>query len=460
MIQEHADNVTLNVLKYCGTPQGSLVSSSSASSGHNLTESSPECNPISPKSNGNLHMWRGTTPSPDTAKNRLKSSGSRTDSLDSGGRPDSRSRDRSADKINFFNKPIHKIKRFLERHERDARCKSEHPFMTSLNSGDSTDEAIDELDAVIKECETRGVHDAQRRRRRGDRHNGGTWPKCTPHTDIVTQQIFTATKEKERPRLPALFANTNCFVPQQMSSPTHDNKLPPTPPERKDSFERGASMRHSPQTSDSSVKYPHLPLTVPAKPKTYTSSPNDKSTHSHHSSSSSSSVSKNIKVTCDPGIRSSSCATSSPIHYSASSTPESSTTSPDYSVVSANIHESEYVKPKPTVAKLTHRQRDNKRSSRDCGPCKPTTLDVKSQYSPRPIPHTGGQIISQSHPVVSPGSHKAPLPSSHSTVSTPQQTLISPSDKSSLAVVSSIRSSEKPPVPPSYNKTHHNFNPS
>ena len=40
-IHECGDQVVLNVLKYCPSPHPSLVSSS-ASSGHNLTETSPD----------------------------------------------------------------------------------------------------------------------------------------------------------------------------------------------------------------------------------------------------------------------------------------------------------------------------------------------------------------------------------------------------------------------------------
>ena len=300
-IAKAGSHIVFSVLKYSVIPQPSLVSSS-ASSGHNLTESSPDALSTSPKS-PHSRLWANT--SPDSNKISLKSSGSQTDSLDSpptSARSPTRvsrsdvEKSNSADKhyINIFGKPIlNTLDRDRERSEMSHNSSGVGLSMGRIKSGvavspasshDSPpplpthpppplpsphrtmeEEVIDDLNAIIHHYTknpaptTLSGSKEKRTRTRDKDENGGTWPKCRGPLDYPgAPQAFppAVVKTKERPPLAAI-ANDHSYV-RPSTSPPGVNKVAPTPPERSDSFNRSksinSSIKHSPQSSAEAVQ--------------------------------------------------------------------------------------------------------------------------------------------------------------------------------------------------------------
>ena len=145
---------------------------------------------------------------------------------------------------------------------------------------DEAKDVVEEIQAIIKEQQMRTPElllskssaPKQREllsRREKEMENGGTWPKCRPAFDYPLFNGPTAfipgvigPSKKDRPPLPLhmsehpYLSNSNSVT--SPPSQTHMmGKVPPTPPERSDSFNRGKSIKHSPQNSDSMVKYKH-----------------------------------------------------------------------------------------------------------------------------------------------------------------------------------------------------------
>ena len=425
MIQSSIDQVSLNVLKYCPTPQPSLLLSSSASSGHNLTESSQDATSISPRS----PRWATSPVSRSTAKaTPLKSSGSQTDSLDS---PVSSARHHGADKTRLIDRAIKRIVKPFhsgERDERDARRKSSgYTFATTPSSYAPTeDDGIDGLNSIIEQYvkphpSTGNKQTKDKRPRRTRQLEHGTWPKCRSHVDYVVggMVIPPFNPKKPRPSLSAVTQTNGGFAAD--SNAVH--KLPPMPPERTDSFGRGASIKHSPQSSDSTVKYMHMTSGSSggnsSASGSYTPSPSKAPTKQL---SQLDSQPRTIDSTTNHASFDNAVASSS--HFpSRPATHESKTQSPDYTVRSAgnqelnkyatqqqpepasqNHHRSAW--PPPTAS--SHNQKERRtapapgsRSRPDYPAAKPTSLDIQPIYSPRPLPHSG-QNITPSHPVAPP----------------------------------------------------------
>ena len=293
-ISKAGNHVVFSVLKYSITPQPSLVSSS-ASSGHNLTESSPDALSTSPKS-PHSRLWANT--SPDSNKISLKSSGSQTDSLDSpptsarsptrggaGGRGEGE-KSSSADKhyLRMFGigKPFLST---LERERDDvvhglsSRVKggvavspaSSHdsppPLPTHppppLRSPHRTEEeeVIEGLNQIIHQYTTLSGSKEKRIRNRDKDDNGGTWPKCRGPLDYPgPPQAFppAVVKTKERPPL-SVIPTDHSYARTSTSPLGGSGKVAPTPPERSDSFSRSktinSSIKHSPQSSAEPPKY-------------------------------------------------------------------------------------------------------------------------------------------------------------------------------------------------------------
>ena len=258
MIQSSVDQVTLSVLKYCPTPQPSLLLSSSASSGHNLTESSPDATSISPRS----PRWATSPVSQSTAKaTPLKSSGSQTDSLDS-----PVARHQTGDKARLIDRAIKRIAKPFhsgERDERETRRKSSgYTFATTPSSYAPTeDDGIDGLNSIIEQYVKPHPSNAkptkEKRARRTRQIEHGTWPKCRSHVDYVVGGMIIPPFNPKKPR-PSLSAITQTNGGGFAVDSNVVHKLPPMPPERTDSFSRGASIKHSPQSSDSTIKYMHM----------------------------------------------------------------------------------------------------------------------------------------------------------------------------------------------------------
>ncbi len=308
-VSKSGSDVVLSVLKYSvvspgGVSGGGLVSSSSASSGHNLTESSPDALSASPRS-PHSRLWDNT--SPESNKVSLKSSGSQTDSLDSP-TPSARSpaRGGAGEKpqesryMNVFRKPP-----FLSTLERDTgsgmgagpdrdredggRMHSSAGMVSrgkggavgmSPSSHDSPpppplpahppppytsshrtmeEEVIDDLNAIIHHYTknpTPGALSAGKVKRTRDKdENAGTWPKCRGPLDYPGgPQAFppAIVKTKEHPPLSVIAAD-HAYVMSTSPSAGGSGKVAPTPPERSDSFNRSktitSSIKHSPQNS-------------------------------------------------------------------------------------------------------------------------------------------------------------------------------------------------------------------
>ena len=302
-ISKAGNHVVFSVLKYSITPQPSLVSSS-ASSGHNLTESSPDALSTSPKS-PHSRLWANT--SPDSNKISLKSSGSQTDSLDSpptsarsptrgggggGGRGDgekSSSADKHYLKLFGIGKPfLSTLERERERDEMVhslGRVKGGGVAVIPASSHDSPpplpthpppplqhrteeEEVIEGLNAIIHQYNKNLVTSAtlsgskeKRTRSRDKDDNGGTWPKCRGPLDYPgAPQAFppAVVKTKERPPL-SVIPTDHSYARTSTSPIGGSGKVAPTPPERSDSFSRSktinSSIKHSPSNSAEPQKY-------------------------------------------------------------------------------------------------------------------------------------------------------------------------------------------------------------
>lgn len=461
LIQSSIDHVTLNVLKYCPTPQPSLMLSSSASSGHNLTESSPDATSISPQS-PRSNTWGSSPPplsTPKVISAPLKSSGSQTDSLDS---PVTSARHQGTEKVGLIDRAFKRIVKPFhsgERNERDMRRKSSGYTITMSSAYEMTDDdGIDGLNAIIKQYvkphPSNNKPKEKKRPRRTRQLENGTWPKCRPHVDYTVGQMvippFNPTKC--RPSLSVVTQTNGNFAVDSNAASTHN--LPPTPPERTDSFKRGASIKHSPQSSDSTVKYMHI---------TSGSSGANSSTSGSYTSSPSKPPAKVLSL-MDSQPRTIDSTTNlagfentiASSHYpSGPSLPshESKTQSPDYTVRSANNQElNKYIQQQqqPEPQPQPHRRPawpsaappHNRKEWRGAAPLtngsrsrphysatKPKSLDTQPILSPRPLPHTG-QNITPSHPVAPPFSPPASRMSSAHQPSINKPVLISTQNQS------------------------------
>lgn len=281
LLSEAGDHVVLNVLRYCQTPTSSLVSSMSMFSGTNFDGYSDGGGFRSP-------AWKTPTDELNSDAGKLsgnatlKSSGSQTDGLDShhgdlpflGGYeivPTSSAFKRSAydegqeqHEKNLFDKAINVIARPFRsnRAVRDARSKSTHPFVNSSvvdawrceEDSPSPQNLMDTVPSLPSTAPGAG---------KAKTKSHGTWPKCRVHidytfpTELGSRPSWSASR---RPHLLQMTRDGSSALPPNPS----DHKVPPLPPTRRDSFKRSASMKHSPQNSDSATKYASAKASVAA----------------------------------------------------------------------------------------------------------------------------------------------------------------------------------------------------
>lgn len=214
MAQESGDQVTLNVLRYTPTPSSSISSTVILSS-----ESS------SPEHHSTTSIARTSPPSWIMQQSEVM-----TPAVPLMSPPGPQQAVPTASKA----KPKRR-----ERHERDERCKSVHPFLTAssdLDHSPGEDEVLDELNTIVNQM-------AKATKPKKQRENG-TWPKCRAHTDYTNPASILP---KIRPRLPDLVKDSKTYTER-------DGKGPPTPPERSDSFKRSASIKHAPPTKGAEPK--------------------------------------------------------------------------------------------------------------------------------------------------------------------------------------------------------------
>ncbi len=464
LVGEGGDMVVLNILKYTSTPQPSLVSSS-ASSNQIGMETSPEASSTSPNSTHTTTTWY--TSSPESGKTNslsLRTSGSQTDSLDSphssarmpgdgmSGRAHSEQEkpnllDRA---YKFISKPFHNDRdRNREREDRtssremDGSSKS-YISPSPSNACSAEEEVIEELNKTINGCikqstpsmAARGTvnslfqpKDPKRSSRREEPDNAGTWPKCRPHVGYLDNTVVSSQLPFEAPKKqrPSLTPNMNersytSSNSQSRSEAEMDSKVPPKPPERNDSFKRGASIKHSPQNSDTS-KYSHghvNNVSATSTPTPYLPSPTKQSSHLIKGRSDKQSPINNSSVQLTKYEK----HQSSSMHYVINPKPDT-TKYLDNTVVSAQDqdilqHFSQkwhQQRGRPLSAPSGRNRREQLdmahlvHGSRDHGPNKPTSLDINPVYpliySPRPLPHSGQNITPSGGGTVSPRDHNS-----------------------------------------------------
>ena len=297
------DTLSLTVLKCSPSPHPSLVSSS-ASSGHNLTDglNSPDQALISSSPNKTSppqNRWMIASHSnKENSRNLKKSSGSRTDSLDS---PEVSTRKGKASNMHSNSNKNHRHsahenildraydKLFRKFRQSKSTCDSDDKSAPSTPQMSTTKEeqVIAELDTVISSHShytknNNGRSKSKERHRSGgwSDSNGGTWPRMhgLQQHDFNTPDGIPNPKRRDRPPLSAIstFVSENPYARGQSLSPVSPQassssqsvpfsqqgalamhgKVPPAPPERGNSS-FVASIRHSPQNSDSSIKYVH-----------------------------------------------------------------------------------------------------------------------------------------------------------------------------------------------------------
>ncbi len=334
-----------------------------------------------------------------------------------------------------------------ERSDRDARCRSGVPYLSPSPREAAEDEALGELDAMINAYDSNsqnlhahsavGKQKPRRKRERDPRENSGTWPKTRSPMDSTSLVGFHPVgRRKERTPLGNIVNNS---VPDSVSPYRGgDNNVAPSPPERNDSFNRSASIKHSPQSSDSTVIFFHKPSPEPSSSvnlsAAYTSS-SPSATQSSHSNISSQSKSKK-GGSGDPHAEASTmprrASYDQPSHYltSVKSDPRhqtpSTTQSGEYNVrMNSETDASKFVPPTstsrgaPHTSAHTRQPKDHEPHSQLrhshgreplSGPIpKPMSLDVNPMYSPRPLPHSGHNITVVPHS----GAPHPPLPNQH-----------------------------------------------
>lgn len=241
---------------------------SAASSPTPITQNiiSPKSEPMTFSKQDNMvvkrNAWENNS-SPESNKN-LKSSESQTDTV----KQDSKFHlGNSRHKDNDHNKGLFKKffgnTRVSKNHEKPHELEDDHvtPMTTSCISQQTTDEDIwkdvglhpsniDKKNDLIQKSS---------RKREYEVENNGTWPKCNriiPPQVNGTVMLPSPRKKPERPSI----LNSNLDNTQ---------KIPPAPPER--SISSYEAVRHSPQSSDSTVKYHHSPQSSDSTVRRYPS---------------------------------------------------------------------------------------------------------------------------------------------------------------------------------------------
>lgn len=272
-IQSSDQQLTLNVVK-SSSRASSLFLSSPDSSGQLLLTSSgvsspdvPDCSPPSED------LWQLTGDGNTKVVNTtIRSSGSQTDSLDS---PPTSARNRTIPaapprsggiyiKSGTAKESLLQRAKKLVRNkvvDRTDRCQS----LVYDSSTVSEQSVIDEFSDIVNQYSQPENKPKSNRRQHAtstamtkERNSGGTWPRCRPLLDegegenqTGFQPVIPRRGVKQRPPLPSEVMYQPPPIPS-LPNPAH--RMPPTPPERNDSFTRHPSIKHSPQSSDSTVK--------------------------------------------------------------------------------------------------------------------------------------------------------------------------------------------------------------
>lgn len=424
LLEEQADFVVFNVLKYTSTPQPSLLSSS-ASSGHILLqESSPDMS-ISPQS-GRCLSWQ-TTPSPDPKLDLLRMQSSADSHTDDS--PSLASSTSSQHEPDTHDKRTHKM--FSSADSKPRRTsKSSYLSPSSPASPMSTSSVAtpaspspspqeEEEDGIVRELNDIYKLYSNKPKKdhlgRGDnsKENGGTWPKCNGHEFNPKGAFPTVIHpgKKERPQLSDIFSSDH--TDYKTYSTQTDSHGPPTPPERSDSFKKHASIKHSPQNSDTLGKYSQSARDTGTIGKVSAGYLTQMS-HSHTEGKPSDKLPNYDKSNSLPGSYHSQMSNSSG-PPSSSSSPASSYISgvslpfpPDNTVVSAKADPQDmhsYLKSRkvnrPLSAPSRGRQERRELAAGLHGsrpPQKPTSLDIQP-FSPRPLPHSSHNTVPFSQPL-------------------------------------------------------------
>lgn len=271
-LSEAGDHIVLNVLRYCQTPSSSLVSSASMFSGTNFETFLEGSGFRSPLDSSWKSPPNELSSCMDGKTATLRSSSSQTDGLSGRDYADPRiggfergssnssvkkggyeGMDEQMHDKNIFDKAMNVIARPFRssRAMRDMRSKSTHPFVNA-----STIEAW----RRHEECNSENSPSPQKlvdmppspsSATKLKRKSHGTWPKCRMHFDYAEPSEPSVHSGTERPCLSQVVRGGTNVLP----SSSAEHKIPPLPPTRSDSIKRSASVKHSPQSSDSTVKY-------------------------------------------------------------------------------------------------------------------------------------------------------------------------------------------------------------
>ena len=450
LVDEEGDFVVFNVLKYTCTPQPSLVSSSASSGQMLLQESSPDMLSISPQS-GRSQSWH-TTPSPDPKLDLLHmqtSTDSHTDESPSMTSSTGSQHDPKAAAALMDRAGVGKV---FSHRQHDSKSRvggkssylspssptspmsmstssttpaSPSPASPSPSPQDEEDEVIKELKDIYKTYSSKPSNSKSGLKKdklglKSDKskENGGTWPKCQGPPDFgpagAFQTVIHAGK-KDRPHLSGLFNSDHADYKHHQT----DSRVPPTPPERSDSFKK-ASIKDSSQNTEPMSKYPYRVGGSIVGVKTVTPGYLTSLSHSQTDAKSTSmdksamfDKSNSLPGSCyyPPQVSTSSCppsSSSSPANsYMSGVSPPFS---PDHTVVSAKadqkdvrsyLHSRRHHHNRPTSAPSGRGRQERQEfavSLHSRPPQKPTSLDIQP-FSPRPLPHSGHTIMPFSQPV-------------------------------------------------------------
>ena len=233
------------------------------------------------------------SPSPQQDRvNNLKSSGSQTDNLDNNNSQSTTRGHHDADMKKgphqFISENLIGYQGIVPRGKVHEPKRVTHVYANMAQIKSPEDQVVEQLNSVIHEF-TKNANVGIAKPRFKDRgksennENGGTWPKCRAPSDTnanPAHPVTSRTNRKERAPLkdmvtlrgPSAFTITrpqSSYIPNTKDSafliPPPPSHKPPTPPERgRDSFD--SYIKHSPQGSDSTLKY--YPAAIPAASKT------------------------------------------------------------------------------------------------------------------------------------------------------------------------------------------------
>ncbi|KAL3877008.1 hypothetical protein ACJMK2_034768 [Sinanodonta woodiana] len=195
--------------------------------------------------------WENNSDSTKCGLKKIATSGSQTDSLDSPGPTRRNHKDyKSSIPKDFDHKSrhtVHVIDKALEKMEQFFKPRHKPPpeFRNSIPSHPANTDEEDVLGEFQMETNDKTLTNRQGTTRKRDleQENSGTWPKCVGKISTTPQgTVILPPAQKQRPTLDAV-----------INGPIPTAKVPPLPPERtRESF---LAVKHSPQSSDSTIRY-------------------------------------------------------------------------------------------------------------------------------------------------------------------------------------------------------------